>query len=230
MFSEALSQDELRELRAAAHALVFFLAWKLLAGDGVKRIPRDVLALAAEDFMHHLDNRPQMSMQDKSQIQAVEVQEQSQMSRRSDEDQLSDDSIRTSYVSHQRTGEENEVDEDGLPLVYNSALINSYWGKNAGAVTGRWSDFLGVATPWIASAFSAAMTGRWSEEERSLAKDAVKSMQTLGPTFIKLGQVLSIRPDVLSPVVMEELSSLQDDIAAWHQARTGAAWLFCFSV
>ncbi|CAE7518629.1 ANKRD50 [Symbiodinium sp. KB8] len=96
------------------------------------------------------------------------------------EDQLSDDSIRTSYVSHQRTGEDGEVDEDGLPLVYNSALINSYWGKNAGAVTGRWSDFLGVATPWIASAFSAAMTGRWSEEERSLAKDAVKSMQTLG--------------------------------------------------
>ena len=56
---------------------------------------------AAEDIMQRLDNRPQMSMQDKSQIQAVEdlaqdldngsqmspsdMQEQSRMSRRSDE-------------------------------------------------------------------------------------------------------------------------------------------------
>ena len=27
--------------------------------------------------------------------------------------------------------QDNEVDEDGLPLVYNSALINSYWGTRA---------------------------------------------------------------------------------------------------
>jgi len=44
----------------------------------------------------------------------------------------------------------------------------------------------------------------------------------LGPTFIKLGQVLSIRPDVLSPVVMEELSALQDDIATFSTEEARA--------
>ncbi|CAK0829660.1 unnamed protein product [Prorocentrum cordatum] len=40
-------------------------------------------------------------------------------------------------------------------------------------------------------------------------------MQDLGPTFIKLGQVLSIRPDVLPKAAMDELSRLQDEIATF---------------
>ena len=34
--------------------------------------------------------------------------------------------------------------------------------------------------------------------------------QELGPTFVKLGQVLSIRPDVLPEKTMKELARLQD--------------------
>jgi ubiquinone biosynthesis protein len=36
-------------------------------------------------------------------------------------------------------------------------------------------------------------------------------LETLGPTFMKLGQVLSTRPDVLPPAFIRELQSLQDD-------------------
>jgi predicted unusual protein kinase regulating ubiquinone biosynthesis (AarF/ABC1/UbiB family) len=35
----------------------------------------------------------------------------------------------------------------------------------------------------------------------------------LGPAYIKLGQVLSTRPDLLPPVYIEELEKLQDDVA-----------------
>ena len=45
-----------------------------------------------------------------------------------------------------------------------------------------------------------------------LARDAVDNLEKLGPTFIKLGQIMSIRPDVLPPPVMRELAKLQDRI------------------
>jgi predicted unusual protein kinase regulating ubiquinone biosynthesis (AarF/ABC1/UbiB family) len=35
----------------------------------------------------------------------------------------------------------------------------------------------------------------------------------LGPAYIKLGQVLSTRPDLLPPIYIEELEKLQDDVA-----------------
>ena len=38
------------------------------------------------------------------------------------------------------------------------------------------------------------------------------AFEELGPTFIKLGQVLSSRPDLLSPAYMAELARLQDEI------------------
>ena len=41
---------------------------------------------------------------------------------------------------------------------------------------------------------------------------AVAGLQELGPTFIKLGQVLSTRPDVIPPAYVEAMQTLQDDV------------------
>jgi len=49
------------------------------------------------------------------------------------------------------------------------------------------------------------------DQPRMAARRFRKVLEDLGPTFIKLGQVLSTRPDVLPPAFVEELSRLQDD-------------------
>jgi len=55
-----------------------------------------------------------------------------------------------------------------------------------------------------------------------LARDAVDNLEKLGPTFIKLGQIMSIRPDVLPPPVMRELAKLQDKISPFSTEEARA--------
>jgi ubiquinone biosynthesis protein len=45
-----------------------------------------------------------------------------------------------------------------------------------------------------------------------MAERLRKTMEELGPTFIKLGQVLSTRPDLLPPPYIEQMESLQDKV------------------
>src|SRR3989338_3169299 len=39
-----------------------------------------------------------------------------------------------------------------------------------------------------------------------------KTLERLGPTFIKLGQILSVRPDLIPKEYIKELEKLQDEV------------------
>jgi predicted unusual protein kinase regulating ubiquinone biosynthesis (AarF/ABC1/UbiB family) len=60
------------------------------------------------------------------------------------------------------------------------------------------------------------------DERTRRAEELLDSLITLGPTFIKLGQLLSTRPDILPPEYVSVLSQLQDDVppAPWEDAKT----------
>jgi predicted unusual protein kinase regulating ubiquinone biosynthesis (AarF/ABC1/UbiB family) len=59
------------------------------------------------------------------------------------------------------------------------------------------------------------------EKRRERAEILLDTLLTLGPTFIKLGQILSTRPDVLPSEYIEVLSQLQDDVppASWEESK-----------
>ncbi len=61
-----------------------------------------------------------------------------------------------------------------------------------------------------------ALFGKADEEgatgRRKQAKHVRSALEELGPTFAKLGQVLSTRPDLLPPEFIEELATLQDNV------------------
>ena len=65
-------------------------------------------------------------------------------------------------------------------------------------------------------------------DETTLAKEIPKAeelatdLEKLGPTFIKLGQLLSTRADLLPPPYLDSLSRLQDQIAAFSYEEVDA--------
>lgn len=115
-------------------------------------------------------------------------------------------------ASMNRTG---IVDEFGLPLVYDKELIQLYWQKQGSALTQRWTEFLGYAVPFLTKVITTVVTGGTEELKNNgaeLAKDARVIMEKLGPTYIKMGQMLSVRPDVLPKEALNELKILQDSV------------------
>ena len=102
-----------------------------------------------------------------------------------------------SYVSRRRMDavdfDPDEVDEEGLPLVYNEDRINAVWSARLGELAGRWATFAGISAPWLTRLATAVVRGTLERDRAALARDAVDNLEKLGPTYVKLGQILSSR-------------------------------------
>lgn len=123
-----------------------------------------------------------------------------------------------SYISLDASS--TDLDDEGLPLVYDKERIEAYWKKERGALNQRWSFFVGKAVPFLTKLVTLFIAeGEIAERHvPGLSKRARMDLQDLGPTFIKLGQMMSVRPDVLPQVTLDELTILQDSVEPFETA------------
>ena len=71
-------------------------------------------------------------------------------------------------------------------------------------------DQLGMRASWIAS--MRAKRSQGEDANLSPEQRVRRTMERLGPTFSKIGQMLSVRPDLIPPSYAAELAKLQDEM------------------
>jgi predicted unusual protein kinase regulating ubiquinone biosynthesis (AarF/ABC1/UbiB family) len=81
-----------------------------------------------------------------------------------------------------------------------------------------WGRFLAIVLPFIrlfANLWWDKKQGQTQRRERQRAIQLREMLTRLGPAYIKIGQALSTRPDVVPATYLEELGKLQDQLPAF---------------
>lgn len=84
-----------------------------------------------------------------------------------------------------------------------------------------WSRFVAIFLPMIsffAQIWLDRRAGRSAQNEAKRAVQLRDMLTRLGPAYIKIGQALSTRPDLVPPIFLEELTTLQDQIPPFANA------------
>ncbi len=105
------------------------------------------------------------------------------------------------------------IEASGL-LEYDPVAIDSIYKKNPIRLLRRlWQTLLPIGLFLIGVGWE-KLIGSLEKEERKTyrAKEFTQLLVGLGPAFIKAGQALSTRPDIVPKVVLEELAQLQDQL------------------
>ncbi len=98
---------------------------------------------------------------------------------------------------------------------YDAQAIARYYRWRWGAVVGR---LLAVVVPLLTFVCSLQLDRWFGQSERNTARRASQLRQLLtrlGPSFVKVGQALSTRPDLIRRDYLEELTQLQDNLAGF---------------
>ncbi|KAJ8906355.1 hypothetical protein NDN08_002848 [Rhodosorus marinus] len=113
---------------------------------------------------------------------------------------------------------QSTLDENELPMVYDVEGIARYWSRRPLQVQKRLLMVSSLLTPYILNGILASKTNMIKEDSarrRRRAEEFRNILSKLGPAYIKLGQGLSVRPDLVGPEVMEELQKLCDNVPAF---------------
>lgn len=98
---------------------------------------------------------------------------------------------------------------------YNPVAIEEYYRQRPFAVLGR---MIAIALPILSFTLGLwwdKLRGKSPKNEIRRAVQLRELLTGLGPTYIKIGQALSTRPDLVPPLYLNELTTLQDQIPSF---------------
>ena len=111
------------------------------------------------------------------------------------------------------------VTVDTLPKSFDRPAFQSYWDTMPGTVGRRYAQFATAIAPLQVEAVRLFAAGKLRRDDATFAEMSRETLEQLGPTFIKIGQIISVREDILGPVWAAELSKLQDGIKPFEGAE-----------
>jgi hypothetical protein len=102
-----------------------------------------------------------------------------------------------------------------LPLEYDYMALKTYYKARPALWISRLLQISGAASKFVVPTIVDAITGQLENKQVERTRVLREVLTSLGPFFIKLGQALAIRPDILSPQAMYELQRLCDKVPAF---------------
>ena len=131
-------------------------------------------------------------------------------------------------ASAQETHRPQGVDDGGVPAGGSAAELNRYdpevvarlyRGRPQEFLRRLWQTLIPIGA-FLLAVLMDRLTGRLGHRNRvrERGRQLCELLTRLGPAFVKAGQALSTRPDLVSPVVLEELSALQDHLPPFSNA------------
>jgi predicted unusual protein kinase regulating ubiquinone biosynthesis (AarF/ABC1/UbiB family) len=106
---------------------------------------------------------------------------------------------------------EHRLGQD-VALRYDPEAIANYYRSRTFHVLGRLFTVLWKFISYGLGLWWDKLLRRTVKNERKRAVQLRQILTDLGPAFIKVGQALSTRPDLVSPIYLEELAKLQDQL------------------
>ncbi|MEL6262491.1 MAG: AarF/ABC1/UbiB kinase family protein [Cyanobacteria bacterium J06626_6] len=100
-------------------------------------------------------------------------------------------------------------------LVYDPEAIAAYYRSRPLQILFRLINIFWIALGYLLGLLWDKVTGRQKVNEQKRAEGLRIMLTRLGPAYIKVGQALSTRPDLVSPAAMAEMVKLQDQLPAF---------------
>lgn len=104
------------------------------------------------------------------------------------------------------------IKTESLALLYNPVEIASHYQKRPLQVLWRIFAVLMPTLSFVFSLWWGSKRGIVAKNDRRRAVQLRELLTQLGPAYIKIGQALSTRPDLVPTVYLEELAKLQDQL------------------
>ncbi|MGL5877897.1 MAG: ABC1 kinase family protein [Xenococcaceae cyanobacterium] len=98
---------------------------------------------------------------------------------------------------------------------YDPERINNYYDRKPFQVWERLFTIISTFASLLIGLWWDKFTGHSSESQRRRAIQLREILTQLGPAYIKIGQALSTRPDLVPPLYLEELTKLQDQLPSF---------------